>query len=263
MHFNQITQGRGRTEAFYCGRGCYGAASSRALAQFVLDAHRVRLAQYETGSFHLTPSPISGWAAMDDYDRWFGNSDCQGTIGCHFGLLGPYSATTRPTAVTMPATLMESLAFSNAEELALIVDPAVRTQIAAAYADGIATFFATRSMWVRQGLAAPLPTLRRGHVASIRIRVVNTGAATLPVGSSIVVGDRSRTTVNDPGTVKGTTIGSLKLTKALPPGASVTLSVRVVPPVRGRRSFKVDFVVGGVRLSDRRVPALLVQASVN
>ena len=54
----------------------------------------------------------------------------------------------------MPAILMESLAFSSPDELALIVDPAVRTQMAVAYADGIGRFFASRSAWVRQELAA-------------------------------------------------------------------------------------------------------------
>jgi N-acetylmuramoyl-L-alanine amidase len=263
MHFNQISGARGRTEVYYCGRGCYGALSSRSLAQSVLDAHRARLAQYENDSFHLSPSPDHGWAAIDDYNRWFGNSDCTGIIACHFGLLGPYSPTLRPNAATMPAILMESLAFSNPGELALIVDPDARTQIAAAYADGIGNYFASRTPWVRQDLAAPLPRLRRGGASSVKIRVSNTGAAAIPAGSSIVVGDRSRTSANDPGTVKGTTIGSVALTKALAPGESVTVSVRVVPTVRGKRTWKVDLVVAGVRLSERRLPQLLVHAVVH
>ena len=262
IHFNQISLARGRTEAFYCGAGCYGAASSRSLAQYVLASHRQRLSAYETATFKLTPSPDLGWQAMDDYDRWFGKSDCRGTIGCHFGLLGPYSSTFRPTAATMPAILMESLAFSSPDELALIVDPAVRTQIAVGYADGIGRFFATRSAWVRQELAAPLPILRRYRASSIKIQVTNTGARAIPAGSYIVVGDRSRTNANSPGTIKGTSIGTRKLTLPLAPGASTRVWVRVVPKTGGRRTWKVDFVVGGVRLSDRRLPALLIHAYV-
>lgn len=170
MHFNQISGARGRTEVFYCGRGCYGALPSRTLAQSVIDAHRARLAQYESDSFSLSPSPDHGWSAIDDYNRWFGNSDCTTIIGCHFGLLGPYSPTIRPKAATMPAILMESLAF---------------------------------------------------------------------------------------------TIGSVALANALAPGESVTVSVSVVPAVTGKRTWKVDLIVGGVRLSDRRLPQLLVHVLVH
>jgi N-acetylmuramoyl-L-alanine amidase len=262
MHYNWIGNSAGQTAVYYCGLGCYGADSSRALAQAVLTAHQARLAPFETDSYHLTPNPVSGWTAIDDYTRWFGHSDCTGTVGCHFGLLGPYSATVRPTAATMPAVLMESLAFSSPDEVGLIGDPAVRTQIAAAYADGIAGFFATRATWVRQERAATLPTLRRYHAASVRIRVVNTGSGTIPAGSVVVVGDRSRTNANDPGTTKGRTIGTRTLTSPLAPGAAVLVSVRVVPKVGGRRTWKVDFVVAGIRLSARRVPALLINAYV-
>ena len=68
--------------------------------------------------------------------------------------------------------------------------------------------------------------------------------------------------VECPGAIKETTIGTRKLTLPLAPGASTRVWVRVVPRTGGRRTWKVDFVVGGVRLSDRRVPALLIQSYV-
>ena len=256
MHFNWLSLNRGRTESFYCGRGCYGAASSQALAQYVLDAHRSHLAPYETSTFHLTPR-LGSWKAVDDYVRWTETPGmCSGTIGCHFGLLGPYSATLRPYAVRMPAVLMESLSISNPDERAIIVSPAGRTALAAAYADGIARFFATRTTWVRQDLGAAVPTFSRSYSSIIKVRVYNTSNKTIPIGSYIVVGDRSRTSSNDPDTTKGTKIGTRKLTTALKPGSSTLVSIRVFPQTSGRRTWKVDFVIAGVRLSDRRVPML-------
>ncbi len=263
IHMNALAPGEGRTEDFFCLTGCRESAESQALAQSILDAHRARLAPYETGGYQLTPSPISGWTPTDDCQHWVEAGCPPDLVRCHYAVLGPYSATLRPNAIAMPAALVESLALTSPAELALMADPAVRTQVAAAYADGIATFFATRPTWVRIDGAPTTPPLTRGHTTTIRVRLTNTGAAPIPAGSAVVIGDRSRISVYDADSaLKGRTIGSARLLSPLAPGAAITVPVAVIPRTRGSRTWKVDLVVNGVRVSDLRVPTLQLPAYV-
>ena len=262
FHDNSLAPGEGRTEAFYCETACFGATSSRSLAQALLDAHRVRLRPFEDAAWQMTPSPTVGWSAMDDFVRW--NEDgCFDPIVCHFAVLGPYDATRRPAALVMPGALIESLSGSQPIELAMLADPAVRTVLATAFADGIASYFASRAQGVRLELASALPRFSLGRSSTIRIRVTNTGTAAIPAGSRIVVGDRSRVTGYDASRTTGSTIGTATVGRDLPSGGTAVLSVRVTPRVRSSRTWKLDVVVDGVRLSAARIPTLQVATYVH
>ncbi len=255
IHDNNLPAGQGRTEAFYCGTGCFAASMSQSLAQRILDAHRARLQPFESASWQMTPSPTAGWAAKDDFIRW-NEDDCFDPIVCHFGALGPYDATRRPNAIVMPGALVESLSASHPVELAMMADPAMRTVLATAFADGIAGYLAARPTAVRLELASALPRFRLGVTSTIKIRVTNTGTGALPAGSRIVVGDRSRVSGYDASRTTGASLGSASLAAELASGASVVMPVKVKARVRGSRTWKLDVIVGATRLSSLRIPTL-------
>lgn len=262
IHDNSLSPDEGRTEAFYCETACFGVTSSRSLAQALLDSHRVRLQPFESAAWQMTPSPTAGWSAKDDFIRW--NEDaCFDPIVCHFAVLGPYDPTRRPAALVMPGALVESLSASSPTELAMLADPAMRTVLATAFADGIAGYFASRPKAARLEVASALPRFSLGRLSTIKIRVTNTGTAAVPAGSRIVVGDRSRVTSYDASRITGSTIGTARLGRELPSGGSAVLSVGVTPRVRSSRTWKLDVVVDGVRLSASRIPTLQLGAYVH
>ena len=262
FHDNTLAPGEGRTEAFYCETACFGAAMSRSLAQALLDAHRARLQPFERASWQMTPSPTVGWSAKDDFIRW-NEDDCFDRIVCHFAVLGPYDPERRPAALVMPGALVESLSGSNPTELAMLADPAMRTVLATAFADGIATYFASRAKAVRLELASTFPRFSLGRPSAIQIRVTNTGAAEIPAGSRLVVGDRSRVTGYDASGTTGFTIGTAMFGRELPAGGVTLVSVVLTPRVRASRTWKLDLVVGGVRLSGSRIPTLQLATYVH
>lgn len=210
----------------------------------------------------MTPSPTAGWSVKDDFIRW--NEDgCFDPIVCHFAVLGPYDPTHRPAALVMPGALVESLSGSHPIELAMLADPAMRTVLATAFADGIASYFALRPKAVRLDLASALPRFSLGRSSTIKIRVTNTGTAAISAGSRIIVGDRSQVTGYDASRTTGSTIGTASVGQALPSGGTAVLSVRVTPRVRSSRTWKLDVVVDGVRLSANRIPTLQVATYVH
>ena len=255
IHDNSLAPGEGRTEAFYCQTACFGSAASRSLAQALLDAHRARLQPFESATWQLTPSPTAGWSAKDDFLRW-NEDDCLDPIVCHFAVLGPFDRTRRPSALVMPGALVESLSASSPAELAMLADPAMRTVLAMAFADGIVSYFASRERAARLGLAAALPRFVLEARSTIKVRLTNTGTRAIPAGSLVVVGDRSRVPGYDASGATGTTIGSARLGGGLASGATTALAVSVRPRIRSSRTWKIDVVVGGVRLSASRIPTL-------
>ena len=263
IHNNWISGGKGRTEAFFCGRGCSGAAASEALAADILQAHVARLAPLQTADWQLTVGdpliPEAERNPTDDYLRF-----AQATLpaGRHFYVLGPYDAAFRPRPIQMPGALVESLSLSNPYELQLLAEPSVRTLLASAYYDGIAAFLADRPLGLRLDPAAPAPPARVGVSTSLRVRVTNNGTAPIPAGLRLAVGAVSFAAPYDGSPSPGRQIGSATLAKPILPGHAATVAVPVRPASAGAQTWKVEALVGGIRTSTLRVPFLQVRVSV-
>jgi N-acetylmuramoyl-L-alanine amidase len=263
IHNNWIPDGRGRTEAFYCGQGCVGSEASRALAAAILDAHVARPAPLQTADWQLSMgNPAIDEARRNPTDDVLRFGYATLPAGRHFYVLGPYDETFRPRAIQMPGVLMESLALSHPTELELLQRPEVRDLIAAAYRDGIARWLSSRSFGVRLDPAGEPANLHAGRTTTLRVRVTNNGSTTIPAGSRVIVGSRPATLPYDGAFNSGSGIGSYVLRAALAPGRSTVLPVSVRPREAGRATWKVDLVVGGVRAAALRVPVLQYQVAV-
>jgi N-acetylmuramoyl-L-alanine amidase len=265
IHNNSIPDGRGRTEAFYCGAGCSYPPPSRALAGDILDAHVAALTPLQTASWQLTVGDPNIPAAIrnptDDAVRFRSATFAPGR---HFYLLGPYHATFRPRALQMPAALVESLALTHPTELAMLDNSTIRSLLADAYFDGIVRWLADRPLGLRfDPVAGGTPSAVRVGVATpIQVRVTNNGTGEVPARSAIVVGSVARKSPYDGSPSPGATIGRADLPVALPPGQSMVVTVSVRPTTAGPALWKVDAVVEGVRTSARRVPFLQLAVTV-
>lgn len=263
IHNNWISGGKGRTEAFFCGRGCSGAPASEALAADILQAHVARLTPLQTADWQLTAGdpliPEAERNPTDDYLRF-----AQATLpaGRHFFVLGPYDDAFRPRPIQMPGALVESLALSSPYELQLLAEPSVRTLLASAYYDGIAAFLADRPLGLRLDPAATTPPARVGVATSLRVRVTNNGTAPLSPGLRLTVGAVPFAAPYDGSPSPGRQIGSATLATAIPPGHAAIVAVPVRPASAGAQTWKVEALVDGIRTSTLRVPFLQVRVSV-
>ncbi len=263
VHNNWIKAGEGRTEAFYCGVGCYGSSTSKALAADILWSTVARLAPLQTPEWQITVGqpaiPEAQRNPTDDYLR-FGYATLP--AGRHFYVLGPYGGDFRPRSIAMPGTLVESLALTNPTELGILVSPPGRTMLAAAYYDGIAQWLAERSRGARLDSVA-IPKVRVGHRGTLKIHVTNNGNVRIPAGSSVTVGAIKYAPPYDSKPQTGKTIGTGYLTKDLAPGASIVLAIPVTPKTAGRQTWKIDLVIGGIRASRLfRMPMLQLHVPV-
>ncbi|MBM4408648.1 MAG: hypothetical protein FJ038_08660, partial [Chloroflexi bacterium] len=265
VHNNFIPDGRGRTEAFYCGVGCRWPGPSRTLAAGILDAHVAALTPLQTPEWQLTVGdphfPPEARNPTDDYLRF---ASASFPPGRHFYLLGPYHATYRPRSLQMPAALVESLALSEATELGMLRTPTVRTLLANAYFDGIVGWLSGRTIGVRlDPLAGAMAmTARVAQTSTVSVRVTNNGTTAIPAGSALVVGSVPRRSPYDGSASGGTPIGRAYLRSPLPPGTSTDVGIAVRPVTAGPATWKVDAVVGGVRVSSRAVPFLQLAVTV-
>jgi N-acetylmuramoyl-L-alanine amidase len=264
IHNNFISDGTGRTEAFYCGVGCVGPSRSRTLATLVLQAHIDAFTPLQTASWHLTLGDPEIPAAVrnptDDYLRFKTSAYPPSR---HFYYLGQYAPPFRPRALQMPAMLMESLALSDPTELGLLATPSIRTLIANAYYDGITRYLVQRTWGLRLDPVAAPTTARVGRWAIVDVRVTNNGNVPLPAGTPIIVGSVKAVSTYDGSPSPGTKIGSVRIAAELAPGASVRVRVSVRPTVTGDALWKVDAVVNGVRTSAQRVPFLQLRVRVS
>ena len=263
VHNNSIPDGRGRTEAFYCGVGCVGPGASRALAASILDAHVAALSPLQTPEWQITLGdpefPEAVRNPTDDYLRF---RTATAATRRHFYLLGPFDRSFRPRSLQMPAALVESLALSHPTELAMLAQPRTRTLLASAYVSGIAAWLANRPLGVRLDPVASPTTARVGRTSTVEVRVTNNGTAAIPAGSALVVGTVARRSPYDGSPSPGTTIGRAYLGAALEPGASAVVAIPVRPIASGAATWKVDAVVTGVRTSTRRIPFLQLAVTV-
>jgi len=263
IHNNWIKPGAGRTEAFYCGAGCPASDLSRSLAEDVLAAHVARLSPLQTLDWQLTvgnPSlPESVRNPTDDVLR-FGSATLP--AGRHFYVLGPYGGAFRARATEMPGVLMESLSLSSPTELELLRQPAIRTLIASAYADGIAAWLGTRAFGVRIDPVAAPTSPSAGTRPTLRVRLTNNGLLPLAPGARIVVGSVPAVDPYDGSGDPGRQIGSATLGGTLEPGRSTILSVTVPLWTAGAALWKVDMLVDGARASTTaRMPVLQIPIS--
>ena len=156
VHNNWLPKGEGRTEAFFCGRGCSWPQASKSLAGDILQAHVARLTPLQTDTWQLTVGdPAIPEAVRNPTDDYIHFEAATLVTGRHFYVLGPYDATFRPRPIEMPGALVESLAFSNAHELQLLAEGTTRTLLASAYYDGITAFLADRPYALRLDPAGP------------------------------------------------------------------------------------------------------------
>jgi N-acetylmuramoyl-L-alanine amidase len=266
VHNNWLPREEGRTEAFFCGRGCSWPQASKSLAGDILQAHVARLTPLQTDTWQLTVGdPAIPEAVRNPTDDYIHFEAATLVTGRHFYVLGPYDAAFRPRPIEMPGALVESLAFSNPHELQLLAEGSTRTLLASAYYDGITAFLADRPYALRldpAGPPGPVSAPRVGVRTSVRVRVTNNGTRPIPAGLRLSVGAVPLAVPFDGSPSRGRQIGSAIVPTAIAPGRSATVAVVVVPLSAGRQTWKVDGVQAGVWTSSRGVPFLQFRVSV-
>ena len=263
VHNNWLPKGEGRTEAFFCGRGCSWPQASESLAGDILQAHVARLAPLQTDAWKLTVGdPAIPEAVRNPTDDYLHFAYATLVTGRHFYVLGPYDAAFRPRPIEMPGALVESLAFSNPHELQLLAEGSTRTLLASAYYDGITAFLADRPYALRLDPAAPVSAARVGIRTSVRVRVTNNGTRSIPAGLRLSVGSVPLAVPFDGSPSRGRQIGTAILPTAIAPGRSATVAVAVIPVSAGRQTWKVDAVQAGIWTSSRGIPFLQYRVAV-
>ncbi len=268
VHNNWLPKGEGRTEAFFCGRGCSWPQASKSLAGDILQAHVARLAPLQTDAWQLTVGdPAIPEAVRNPTDDYIHFADATLVTGRHFYVLGPYDAAFRPRPIEMPGALVESLAFSNPHELQLLAEGSTRSLLASAYYDGITAFLADRPYALRldpaaTGPAGPVSAPRVGVRTSVRVTVTNNGTRPIPAALRISIGSLPLAVPFDGSPSPGRQIGSAVLPAAIAAGRSATVAVAVIPVSSGRQTWKVDGVQSGIWTSSRGIPFLQFRVAV-
>ena len=267
VHNNWLPREEGRTEAFFCGRGCSWPQASKSLAGDILQAHVARLAPLQTDTWQLTVGdPAIPEAVRNPTDDYIHFAYATLVTGRHFYVLGPYDATFRPRPIEMPGALVESLAFSNPHELQLLAEGSTRTLLASAYYDGITAFLADRPYALRldpAGVpAAAVSTARVGVRTTVRVRVTNNGTRPIPAGLRISIGSVPLAVPFDGSPSRGRQIGTAILPTAIAAGRSATVAVAVIPVSAGRQTWKVAGVQAGIWTASRGIPFLQFRVTV-
>ncbi|MBX3031539.1 MAG: N-acetylmuramoyl-L-alanine amidase [Chloroflexi bacterium] len=220
----------GGTQAFYGSRTPWASLSKR-LATLVQRAHVRRLKPFQDRSWKLR-------------DRGLGTGD--------YMSLRPYRAGS-PRVAMMPAVLGESLYLDRAVERARLLDPAVRTAIAAAYYDAASDWSNARRFAVRASDVVVPEELPAGATGTIDVTLQGTGTDAL-VGWTLEARVVPWRPLPDTSRALGTPIGSVPLTPRLVPGDRRTLGIPITAPATaGAWLVRLDLVRGATRLRDKGV----------
>lgn len=188
-----------------------------------------------------------------------------------FYVSAPYDGLRRPRPSLMPSVLTEGLFLSNSGDLRALKSPTVRQRIAAAYYQGLARYFAARSVAARYRLLeAPAASATEGSGAELVVRVTNTASIVLPAATSVGVGAVGAVPYYDGSSQAGLPLGAAPLGVDLAPGESAAVRVPFSAPAYeslvstgGRALLKIDLVgTDGFRFALRGVVPLQLPFTV-